>query len=123
MFCAILVTVMVAILECQVAKKSSTKLDQYLSMVLEIWSFSVYAISLTTPGGNLDRCFFHIYFKKLKTRIILTYLVKIHFADIEIMLFSCSALFLVIGNGCILGMPNCNKSKQLYITFSLNKNR
>ena len=96
-------------------KKSSTKLDQYQPMVLEIWSFSVYAISLTAPGGNLDRCFFHLYLKKTQCKNRFdTNLVKIHLEDIETLLFSCSALFLVMANGCILGMPNCNKSNQPY---------
>ena len=41
-------------------------------------------------------------------------LVKIHYVVIEILSFSCSALFLVTANGDHLGMPNCRKSKWLH---------
>ena len=43
-----------------------------------------------------------------------TSLVKIRYAVIEILSFSCSVLFLVTANDGHLGMPNCKESKRLH---------
>ena len=68
------------------------------------------------------KVYFHLMWKQLIARIILTQIWSTSLAVIEILSFSCSALLLVTANSDHLGMPNCKKSKRLHTRNILAQN-